>query len=768
MRRLALSVLLAACSPRPAPVTLPPPAPAPADAAVADAAAVAEGPRPDDLEGWNRAARAGAVTEDVHGTAVADPYRSLEDDTPETRAWIDRQTARSERYLAAHARPAMERRLNQLNDIGLVGGATVVSGKVFYRRRDPGREQPALMIADVPTGPATTPNASARVLLDPTRYGERAAMDWFVPSPRGRFVAFGVSQNGDERSTLRVLDVQTGAVRAEAIEHTKWCRLSWLPDETGFYYTRYPREGEEGFDAARPDTYWRRLYLHRFAARPDGGDDPLVFAGSDRTEAPSPAVSPDGRWLVINLFKGWSRSDVLLVDRRAPVPAGQRPRAIPVAAGHESLNDGAVYRGRLYLTTNRDAPRYRVVAAAIPALLALDVRRRAAPPAAAETPLAGPPAGPWRTVLAEGPHPLEETVFAGERIVARYLENIVSRVRVFTLDGAAQGEVSLPAEGSVLSLGSQDDQPHVALVFTSFFLPASVHTLDTRTPRGATAPTLVDAPAMDVDTSRYQLSRGLARSADGTEINVFYMHRRDAPRDGTNRVFLNGYGGFNVALTPRFNPRALYWLERGGVYAVANLRGGSEFGEAWHRAGSRENKRRVFEDFEAAIRWFASSGLSAPDRIAIQGGSNGGLLMGAMITRCPDAFRAAVADVGLYDMVRFHRFPPAEIWTTEYGTPERAEDFRYLYEYSPYHRLQPGTRYPAVWVSTADHDTRVFWGHSTKFAARLQESQSGVAPVYFFMERNVGHGAGMQRSDQVRSWVRMFTFVEDRLGMPAD
>jgi prolyl oligopeptidase len=764
-RTLLASLALAACSqsPRPTPAT-PVTAPPPDVAVVAEADA---GPRPDDLEAWNRLARAGSVTETLHGTEVADPYRSLEEDTPATREWIDRQTARSERFLTARARPGMADRLSRLSDIGSLSAATVVSGKVFYRRRDPGREQPALMITDVPSSFVRTPNATARVLIDPTRYGERAAMDWYVPSPRGRYVAFGISQNGDERTTLRVLDVQTGEVRQESIEHTKWCRLSWLPDETGFYYTRYPKEGEPGFDAERPDTYWRRLYVHRFTARPDGADDPLVFQGGDRTEAPSPSVSPDGRWLVINHFVGWSRYDVYLIDRNAPVAAGQRPRAMAVAVGHESLNTGSVYRGRLYLTTNRDAPKYRVLAAPVAALVAADARVRNSTPGTGVTPLALAPAGPWRTVIAEGQHPLEETTFAGNRIVGLYLENIVSKLRVFDLNGAPQGEVALPTEGSVLGIGSQDDQPHVALVFTSFFLPASVHTIDTRTPQGATTPVLIDAPLMDVDTSRFQLSRGTARSADGTDINVFYMHRRDIPRDGTNPVFLTGYGGFNIALTPRFNPRALYWLERGGVYAVANLRGGSEFGEAWHRAGSRENKHHVFEDFEASIRWLASSGISAPERIAIQGGSNGGLLMGAMITRCPDAFRAAVADVGLYDMVRFHRFPPAEIWTTEYGTPENATDFRYLYEYSPYHQIRAGQRYPAVWVSTADHDTRVFWGHSTKFAARLQESQSGFAPIYFYMERNVGHGAGMQRSDQVRSWVRMFTFVEDRLGLPA-
>jgi prolyl oligopeptidase len=764
VKRSSLAAVLALVACRHAPA--PQPATAPPVALVAPDAAP---PLVDDLAAWNRAARAGAVTDTLHGVAVSDPYRALEEDTELTRTWIGQQTARSARYLAAHADPAREESLTRLSDIGALAAPTTLGGKVFYRRRNPGDEQPALVVIDTRAAgyDAAHPAASARVLIEPTRFGERAAMEWYAPSPRGRYVAFGVSQNGDERTTLRVMDLSTGALLPVAIEHTKWCRLAWLADESGFYYTRYPRESEPGFDAARPDTYWRRLYAHRLDASPDGASDPMVFEGADRTEAPSPAVSADGRWLVVNHFKGWSRSDVYLVDRRAPVAAGARPRAVPVAVGHESLNDATVYRGRLYLTTNRDAPKYRVLWAPVDALMRADAAMRATTPGTGVTALTMAPAGPWRTMIAEGPNPLEETTLAGSRMVARYLDNIVSKVRLFDLDGRPQGEVTLPSEGTVSAMGSQDDEDSVALLFTSFFVPPTVLTLDTRTApvNGALTPALVDAPAMSVDISRYVLSRATARSADGTDINVFYMHRRDMVRDGRSAVLLNGYGGFNLAMAPSFRRQALYWLERGGVYAVANLRGGGEFGEAWHRAGARENKHHVFEDFEAAIRWFTTSGVSAPSRIAIHGGSNGGLLMGAMITRCPDAFRAAVADVGLYDMVRFHRFPPAEIWTTEYGTPESADDFRALYDYSPYHRVADHMSLPAVWVSTADHDTRVFWGHSTKFAARLQDAQAGAAPIYFYMERNVGHGAGMQRSDQVRTWTRMFTFLEDQLAV---
>jgi prolyl oligopeptidase len=245
------------------------------------------------------------------------------------------------------------------------------------------------------------------------------------------------------------------------------------------------------------------------------------------------------------------------------------------------------------------------------------------------------------------------------------------------------------------------------------------------------------------------------------------MHRRGLPQDGTAPVLLNGYGGFNLSLQPRFNRDPLYWVERGGVYAVANLRGGSEFGEAWHRAGAREHKHHVFEDFEGVIRWLSSSGLSRPSRIGIYGGSNGGLLMGAMITRCPEAFAAAFSTVGLYDMARFHRFPPAEIWTSEYGDPEQPDALRWLSEYSPYHRVPERAPLPAVWIETADHDTRVHWAHSTKFAARLQDANTADTPVMFFMQRDVGHGAGARREDQLRQLVRRYAFLEDRLALPA-
>jgi prolyl oligopeptidase len=308
-------------------------------------------------------------------------------------------------------------------------------------------------------------------------------------------------------------------------------------------------------------------------------------------------------------------------------------------------------------------------------------------------------------------------------------------------------------------LGIDEGSNRVAFVFSSFFYPPTLFVADA----ASLGVEQVEQVRTDLDASAYVVTQATVNSADGTPVNVFLVHRRGAPLDGTNRVLLYGYGGFNISILPSFTRRPLYWLEQGGVYAVANLRGGGELGEAWHRAGQLENKHHVFEDFEAAIRWLSESGWSSPERIAILGGSNGGLLVGAMLTRCPDAFGAAVGYVGLYDMLRYHRFPPAELWVSEYGSAEDPEQFEFLRDYSPYHAIRSGMRYPAALIETADHDSRVFWGHSTKFAARLQEASTSPASVLFFMDRSVGHGAGTGLSDTVDQMVRMYAFLTWRL-----
>ncbi|MCC7537734.1 MAG: S9 family peptidase, partial [Deltaproteobacteria bacterium] len=766
----AAALFLVACGGRE-----PPPPEYPEPPPLGDVPVTLDDPRERDLaeiRAWNEAVR-GETVEAIHGVRIEDPYRALEEDTPATREWITKQSSRSARYLEAHARPGMEQRLDALLSIGVIGGTSTAGNRVFYTKREGQREQPVLLVTER-NAPSrgrgdreAEPWATPRQVVDPTSFGERSALDWYYPSPSGRYVAFGISRNGDERSTLYVYDVTAQQRLPTEIRGAKWCQLSWMPDESGFYYTRYPKEGEQGYDADEPDTYWPRIYRHSLDRSPaatagpqhTGSQDPLIFSGVDRTDFPEPSVSSDGRHVVVNLFRGWTKQEVFVIDARASVPEGQRPVAQPIVTGHDSLSTGHIHSGRLFVMTNRDAPRYRV--------LSLPIRQLASATAdnVFRTTDSG---GPWTLVLPESENPIEGLQIARNHIVVHYLANIQSDLRIFGLDGDAVTQVRLPEVGSIDSLDANPDSGFVTMVFSSFFYPPTLLAFplsEARAGRTSPPPSRIDQVQSDFDTSAYVLSRESVPSRDGTPINVFFMHRRDMQRNGQNPVLLTGYGGFNVSLTPGFARSPLYWLERGGVYASANLRGGAEFGEAWHRAGSLANKERVFEDFEAVIRWFSSSGISSPERIGITGGSNGGLLMGAMLTRAPTTFRATATYVGLYDMVRYHRFPPAELWISEYGTAENAEQLRWLHAYSPYHRIREGVRYPAAWIETADHDTRVYWGHSTKFAARLQDAQAGPNPIYFFREENVGHGAGTQRTDLIRRYVRMYTFLEDQLGM---
>ncbi len=686
----------------------------------------------------NAAARAGAVTERIHGVEVSDPYRMLETESPGTTAWIEGQTERSRRMLEGWMDPRATDRLQTLLSIGAVMSPAVAGENIFYQKREGDREQPLLMV-----------EAHGRMmeapLIDPLSYGERSALDWYAPSPRGTYVAFGISENGDERSTLRVVEVATGRVLDETIPRTKWCDISWLHSERGFYYTRYPKPDEDGFDAENEDAYFPRVFFHALGTDPSA--DPLVFGASARRDFPSASVSDDDRWVVINVGRGWSECDVHLFDRgRAPrsrvaAPDDAHP-VVPVVVGRHDLTVGHVHAGKLWLFTNVGAPRYRIAVTDLDRASDVDA---------------------WRDVVPERDAPIEGWAFARDRLVLHYIEDVQSRIRTFRLDGTAAGDINLPSAGSIDGLAASPDESTVAFAFSSYAHPPTLYAYDLSHDRMRE----VDAVVSDLDFSQFVVTRERVRSRDGTEIPVTLVQPRNAPRDGQQPVILYGYGGFNVSILPSFSRNVLYWIERGGTYAFANLRGGGEFGEQWHRAGNLANKERVFEDFEGVIRWLASSGISRPERIAITGGSNGGLLMGAMITRCPSAFAAAATYVGLYDMLRYDRFPPAELWVSEYGTANDPEQFRWLLAYSPYHHVTDGTHYPAVLVETADHDSRVHWGHSTKFAARLEDAQAGDAPILFYVERSVGHGAGTRLSDLVTRYARQYAFIAHALGMPA-
>lgn len=728
---LVTLALLAACTgsartlPRPKP-------PEPTDESAAE------------IKAWNARARAGAVTYSVHGVTIEDPYRALEEDSELTRGWIDAQTKRTERALSRYADPTIESRLEAFLEIGDLSDVSVGGTRVVVAKREGDREQAALYLMQDGA-------LSREPLIDPASYGPRAALDWFYASPAGRYVAFGISENGDERSVLRVLDIESRRLLPEAIAHAKWCTLSWLNDESGFYYTRYPAQGEARFDEAEPDTYFPGIFFHRLAeprrGDPSGAGDSLLFQSPQGNDFPAVDVSEDDRFVVVTNYHGWTASDVYTFDRRAA--AGDVPKDVEslrrLAMPEDSRNSAVVHRGRLYVLTNADAPRWRIIAFDV----ARDGRTDRNPAVQEAT-----------TVVAESTGAIEDFVLVGDRLAVLYVEDVSSQIRLFTLDGAPAGAVALPSRGSVGALSAARAGGPLVFTFSSFFHPPTLYRFDPDSARLSQQYQV----AHDLDLPAFALSQTKVRSADGTEVNVYYVHRKGLSFNRDNPVLLYGYGGFDVSLLPSFTRNALYWLERGGVYAVANLRGGGEFGEAWHKAGMLENKKRVFEDFEAVLAWLSDSGLSRPERIAITGGSNGGLLVGAMLTRAPGRFAAAAAYVGLYDMLRYPLFPPARLWISEYGDPSDASAARYLRAYSPYHHVVPGA-FPAVLIETADHDTRVFWGHSTKFAALLQSAQRGPRPIYFYMQRDQGHGRGTLHSDQVRKLVRRYAFLEAALGM---
>jgi prolyl oligopeptidase len=706
-----------------------------------------------DLQRLNARAREGARTEVLFGTEVQDPYFALETDAPITDEWITWQSMRTRTALEGWTRPEMSQRLGQLLRIGVISGAMTYGSQVFFSRREGDREQPALFVR--PLAARRGEAVEDRLLVDPLTLGpggDRVALDWYFASPTGRYVAFGISSHGDERSTLRVIEVAGGRVLEDAIEHCKWSDVAWLHSEEGFYYRRYPSLGEPDFDASRPDTYHARLFFHRLGTAP--ATDALVYAPSEPTFFPSASVSDDDRYVVVNNSRGWSQGDVFLFDRgaraaqRVVAPDAGHP-LVAVREGREQLYDARVHDGQLYLFTNEDAPRYHLLRAPVSRLLGAS--REAG-------------SSPWTEIVPESDATLDGFAVLRDRIALHEIVDVRSRVRLVRMDGRSIGEVALPARGEVSSFHGDAATGELVLGFSSFVNAPSLLSLGAR----ATTTSAVTEVECPVDLSQYETSTARVRSRDGTEVPLTLVHRRGRVPDGRAHVLLYAYGGFNISIMPAFARHPLYWLERGGVYAVANLRGGGEFGEEWHRAGNLENKQRVFEDMEAAIRWLGGEGgWSSPSRIAITGGSNGGLLMGAMITRAPETFRAAATYVGLYDMVRYHRFPPANIWTTELGSPEVEEQFRWLHAYSPYHRVRDGQTMPFVLVETADNDTRVYWGHSTKFAARLQDATASPDPnVWFFREQHAGHGAGVPVSVLAERYVRMYAFLEHALDVP--
>ncbi|HEX9793647.1 MAG TPA: prolyl oligopeptidase family serine peptidase [Planctomycetota bacterium] len=666
--------------------------------------------------------------DDYHGTLVADPYRWLEDlDAPETATWVAAENAVTQAFLhAIPARAELRERLAVLTDHERRDVPVARGGRLFYTRNEGLQDQSVFWVQQGEQG-------AARVLLDPNGLsadGTVAVSGWEA-SPDGRWFAYALSGGGSDWKTWHVRDVASAGDTDDVLQWCKFGTVSWAGDSSGFYYTRFP-EPPPGAEREALNTD-PKVYFHRRGTAQEA--DALVYERPDHPKwGFDPEVSHDGRWLLISVSEGTARRNRVFVKELA-TEGPVRPLVDDFAAAYEFAGSvGSTF----YFRTDLGAPRARVVATE-----------------------AGSGPARWREVVAEDGDALITASLMGGRLVLEYLHDASSRIFIKPLDGGTPTQLTFSGPATVSGFSGSPDEPIAYYAMSSYVVPPTVvaHNLET----GASWE--VHRTAIDFDFDAYVTRQVWYPSKDGTRVPMFLTHRKDLVRDGDNPVYLYGYGGFDVSITPRFRATDLAWLERGGVLAVANLRGGGEFGREWHEAGMILNKQNVFDDFIAAAEWLIEQDYTRTGRLAIGGGSNGGLLVGACMTQRPGLFGACLPAVGVMDMLRFHLFTIGWAWVSDYGSSADPAQFAALRAYSPLHNLHPGVAYPATLVTTGDHDDRVVPSHSFKFAAALQAAQAGPAPVLIRIETRAGHGAGMPVSKRVEEQADRWAFLIRALGM---
>ncbi len=676
------------------------------------------------------------VVETLHGREIHDPYRWLEDgDSADVKAWQAAQNERTEKALAElPGRAALSTRIESLLRIGYVGTPAVYAskkgkGRYFSTRQAPSEDQPALYVRDGVDG-------ADRKLVDPNTRGKDGlvSLDFWMPSMDGRKLAYGLSSGGDEQSTLYVMDVETGndLPETEVIPRARYASVAWLPDGKSFYYSRFPKKGDV---PAGEEFYHRKIFLHQIGRASE--KDEIVFGeGRAMTDSPSVDLSPNGRWLVVGVHMGWSRREAYLLDRKA----GPKAKFVPIAVPKEdAIYDVVAYDDSLLVRTNDGAPTYE--------LYRVDPQK--------------PGREHWKKILPATKDVLDGATSIGGQIFATYIVDAHSVVKRFSATGELLGEITLPAIGTTGGASGEWDGHEAFVGFTSFAVPGAILRFDLKTEKISTWAEIKPP----VDASQFVVTQEKARSKDGTVVPYFLVHKKGVARDGKAPALLTGYGGFNIAQMPAFAGSRYVMLEQGGVVAVANLRGGGEYGEAWHRAGMLDSKQNVFDDLYAVAEKLVADKVTTSERLAVMGGSNGGLLVGAAITQRPDLFRAAVCAVPLLDMIRYHKFLIAKLWIPEYGSAEDPKQFEWLRAYSPYHNVKPGTPYPAVLFATAEGDSRVDPLHARKMAALLQTEAGGDKPILLRVEGKAGHGAGKPISKRIEEATDVYSFLFWQLGV---
>jgi prolyl oligopeptidase len=653
--------------------------------------------------------RRDAVVDTLHGIAVPDPYRWLEDgNDPEVQQWVAEQNRLTRSALdASPSRAVWHERLVALMGLAVVQAVQVRGDRLILLEREAGEQQARLTVRSV-----ANPSGESMVLVDPSSdtTDGAAAIDWYFASPDGELVAYGVSEGGTENSVLRVVAAVDSRVLSDEIPNCRACNVAWEPDGSGFFYTRYP-EGDE---------YHRTVYHHTLGDA--SADDPVVWAEHETPEVwPGVELSPDGRYLVVSAMAGWSRHDQHVLDRTTGTWRD-------LIVGVDAISDFSFADDKTLIgMTTLNAPMGRIVS----------------------VDLADPDVGhsAWTTVVPERTVVMGSPVPIADGFYISVAEMGVDSIEHWTMDGRHNTEIEGVGVSSVVQISADRSVGRAFAIVTGFDSPAAVYSLehDHRADRihpggsGGSMPSLIPDLIPDLEVSQVEYP-----SFDGTLIGLFLIHRSDVSIDASTPTILNGYGGFAISETPMWSPTIAAWCEAGGLYAIAGLRGGFEHGEEWHRAGKRANKQNVFGDFHAAADWLVTTGRTSRDRLAIAGGSNGGLLVGAALTQRPDLCRAVWCAVPLLDMIRFPQFLIARLWTEEYGDPDVAEEFGWLHAYSPYHHVVEGERYPAVLLTTAEGDTRVDALHARKMAAMLQSAAADPEsrPVLLHQEGRAGHGVG--------------------------
>ena len=687
------------------------------------------------------------VIDDYHGRQIADAYRWLEDSAAtETQQFVAAQNAYTRSVLEnIPGRDELRRRVEQLLTIGRVASPHIGGNNYFYERRDGRQNQAVVYVRQCRDKKDTQSRDRALIDVNALAPDGTIALDWWYPSEDGKYVAFGTSPNGSELSTLQVIETGTGKLLAEKIERTRAASLAWLPDSSGFYYTRYPRPGDV---PAGEEMYNRRVFFHQLgsAGNAEGAQDSLVFPadGVELTpqQWPNVSISNDGRWLLVEVSDGWTKTELYLKDLYLCDPAAPQGRFHRITPGGNFIYHGEMLDGQIYITSNEGAPRFRVFKAAC----------------------AAPERSNWKEIIPESDAVIEgHAAIIARRLFVHSIKNASSQLGLFDLDGKPLAQVTMPALGSIFDLGGNWNSDTGFFGFISYAVPPTVFevTLNGQTKEWARMES-------GIDPARYQVEQLWFNSKDGTRVPMFVVSKKGLVKNGHAPALLSGYGGFNVGRTPFFNRNVmLLLLEAGGVYVDVQLRGGNEFGEDWHRNGMLEKKQNVFDDFIAAAEHLIAEKYTDAAHLAIQGGSNGGLLMGAALTQRPDLFRAVVCQVPLLDMLRYQNFQIAKLWIAEYGSSDDPQQFEYLYAYSPYHHVKAGTQYPAVLFMTAESDTRVDPMHAVKMAALLQaEAANGLdRPILLRVDSKAGHGVGKPITKLVDDAVDVWSFLFWQLGV---